>query len=163
MSASRFGAYQSTCVTIALLGIGCGSAGSSAPAPAEPTSHTGARHRVADGTPALSAKGGSSDGVSCEDAQAQNIEEIDMQGGGQADLTAKDFAAVLNNGTYLSPCEVPESSKIQICVAVRGGAAVGVTVTLDPSNPDLEVCVAKQVRALAFASHPKMDIVRVHF
>ena len=86
-----------------------------------------------------------------------------MHGGGQADLTAKDFAAVLNNGAYLAPCEVPESSKIQICVAVRAGAAVGVTVALDPVNPDLEVCVARQVRALAFAAHPKMDIVRVQF
>jgi hypothetical protein len=85
-----------------------------------------------------------------------------MHGGGQADLTAKDFA-VLNNGSYLNACEVPETSKIQVCVAVRGGAAVGVTVTIDPPSPDLEVCVAKQVRALAFASHPKMDVVRVRF
>ena len=46
---------------------------------------------------------------------------------------------------------------------MRAGAAFGVTVSLEPSNPDLEVCVAKQVRALAFAPHPKMDIVRVQF
>jgi|SRR5882672_2691399 len=162
MSASRLGRCRSTCVALSLLG--CGGASSTAPASAEPISHTGARHPVADGTPAPSPKsGGSSDGITCEDAQAQNVEEVDLHGGGQVDLTAKDFAAVLNNGTYLAPCEVPEASKIQICVAVRGGGAVGVTVTLDPSNPDLEVCVAKQVRTLAFASHPKMDIVRVHF
>jgi hypothetical protein len=101
--------------------------------------------------------------VSCEDAQAQNVDEIDLHGGGQADLTAKDYAPVLNNGSYLTPCEVPETSKIQICVAVRAGAAVGVTVTVDPPVPDLELCVAKQVRALSFASHPKMDIVKVQF
>jgi hypothetical protein len=163
MSASRFGARESTCIAIFALGLGCGGAGSIAPAPAEPISHAAGRHPIADGTKAASPKGGSSDGITCEDAQAQNVDEIDMQGGGQADLTAKDFSAVLNNGTYLAPCEVPETSKIQICVAIRSGAAIGVTVTLDPSNPDLEICVAKQVRVLAFASHPKMDIVRVQF
>jgi hypothetical protein len=146
-----------------MLGLDCGSAGSVAPAPLEPSSHAAARHSIADATPTVSPKGGSSDGVTCEDAQAQNVEELDLHGGGQADLTAKDYATVLNNGTYLAPCEVPETSKIQICVAVRGGVAIGVTVAIDPSNPDFELCVAKQVRALAFASHPKMDVVRVRF
>jgi hypothetical protein len=121
-------------------------------------------HRAATGAMAgPTPGGGSSDGVTCEQAQAENVEEMDLSGGGPADLTAKDYAAVLNNGAYLAPCEVPQDSKIQICVAVRAGAAVGVTVTLEPPSPELEVCVSKQVRALAFTSHPKMDIVRVRF
>lgn len=150
-------------MALSLLGPGCGSASSTAPASTEPTSHVVARHPDTETAPTAAPKGGSSDGITCEDAQAQNVEEIDMRGGGQADLTVKDFAAVLNHGAYLAPCEVPESSKIQICAAIRSGAAAGVTVALDPSNPELEVCVARQVRALAFATHPKMDIVRVRF
>lgn len=163
MSGSRIGAYLRTCVALSIFGLGCGGASAGAQAPAEPLSRADARHRPGAATVPSALKGGSSDGVTCEDAQAQNVEEIDLHGGGQVDLTAQDFAAVLNNGAYLAPCEVPETSKIQICVAVRAGAPFGVTVTLDPSNPDLEVCVARQVRALAFTSHPKMDIVRVHF
>jgi len=154
--------FSATAIAV-LAWLGCGSPGSIAPAPSEPTSHPDAKHRSADTSPATSPKGGSSDGITCEDAQAQNVDEIDMHGGGQADLTAKDYAAVLNNGAYLAPCEVPETSKIQICVAVRAGAAFGVTVSIEPPYPDLEICVAKQVRTLVFASHPKMDIVRVRF
>src|SRR6478672_3968936 len=116
MSANRCAPYRSTFVAVYVLALGCGSTGSVAPAPADPSPHTGGRRPIAGGAPTVSPKGGSSDGVSCEDAQAQNVEEIDMHGGGQADLTAKDFAAVLSNGAYLAPCEVPESSKIQICV-----------------------------------------------
>jgi hypothetical protein len=161
MSENSFVRSRSALVAVSLVFVGCGGAGAVAP-PADPSTTAEAR-RPASSTPTAATHAGSSDGMSCEDAQAQNVDEIDMRGGGQADLTAKDYAPVLNNGGYLSPCEVPETSKIQICVAVRGGAAVGVTVTIDPSSPDLELCVAKQVRALSFASHPKMDIVKVQF
>src|SRR3954464_7613348 len=122
MRASSLGARLSTCIAV-LLWLGCGSSGSIWPAPSEPTSHADPKHRSADSSPAISPKGGSSDGITCEDAQAQNVDEIDMHGGGQADLTAKDYAAILNNGAYLAPCEIPETSRIQICVAVRTGAA----------------------------------------
>src|SRR5882672_8626930 len=93
---------------IAVVCLGCGSSGSIAPPPSEPTSHPGPKHRSADSSLTTSSKGGSSDGITCEDAQAQNVDEIDMHGGAQADLTAKDYAPVLNNGAYLAPCEVPE-------------------------------------------------------
>src|SRR3954453_19981561 len=130
MRAIRLGARGAICIAVVVC-FGCGSPGSIAPAPSEPTSHSDAKHRSADSSPAISPKGGSSDGITCEDAQAQNVDEIDMHGGGQADLTAKDYAAILNNGAYLAPCEIPETSRIQICVAVRTGAAFGVTVSLE--------------------------------
>src|SRR4051812_37724442 len=141
-----------------------GCADSSAPLPKTPSSP-----RSDPGAPSLAPspssgpKTGSSDGMTCDEARDQNVEEIDMQRQSGPDLTANDYAAVLNNGGYLGACEVPEASKIQICVAVRAGAAVGVTVALDPANPDVELCVAKQVRALSFPSHPKMDIAVVRF
>ncbi len=107
--------------------------------------------------------GGSSDGVTCEDAQNQNVEEMEMGKKGPADLTAQDLGAVLNNGSYLGECEVPSDAKVSICAAVKQGAVVGVTVAMSPSNPEVEVCVAKQVRGLQFPVHPKMDIVRTRF
>jgi eukaryotic-like serine/threonine-protein kinase len=106
---------------------------------------------------------GTSDGTSCAEAREQYVEEIDMQGGGSPDLTASDLGSVLNNGAYMLPCDVPETSQVQICAAVKGGMAVGVTVALAPSNPEVERCVAKQVRGLSFPSHSRMDIAVVRF
>ena len=110
-----------------------------------------------------SAAVGTSDGVSCEEAQAENAEVTSLQGGDPPDLTVSAFASTLNAGTYLEPCGVPNSSKVNICVAIKGGLPLGVTVALDPADPEIEVCVAKQVRAKTFTSHPKLDVVRVRF
>jgi hypothetical protein len=107
--------------------------------------------------------GGSSDGTTCEQARDQYTEEINVGTSSGADLTAEDFAAILNNGAYLNPCDVPTTSKVRICAAVQNGRAVGVTVMLDPPSPDLEICVAGQVRQLAFPTHAKMDFVNVNF
>ncbi len=107
--------------------------------------------------------GGSSDGTTCEQAREQYTEEINLETGAQTDLRADDFAAILNNGTYLGACEVPTESRVRICAAVQNGKAVGVTVLLDPSAPTIEVCVAGQVRQLAFPSNGKMDFVNVAF
>jgi eukaryotic-like serine/threonine-protein kinase len=106
---------------------------------------------------------GSSDGTTCEQARESYNEEINVGARGQADLTADDFAAVLNRGSYLEPCAVPTSSKLRICAAVQNGQAVGVTVTAEPSAPEVEICVAKEVRKLAFPTHGKMDVVSVQF
>jgi hypothetical protein len=106
---------------------------------------------------------GSSDGVTCEQARAQYVEEIGIDQQAPADLTAADYAAVLNQGNYLASCEVPEASHADVCVAVQNGTAVGVTVSLDPPQANIEQCVSRQVRSLSFPSHPKMDIARVHF
>jgi hypothetical protein len=46
---------------------------------------------------------------------------------------------------------------------VQNGQAIGVTVATEPSAADVEVCVAKEVRKLAFPAHVKMDVVNVQF
>jgi len=107
--------------------------------------------------------GGSSDGVSCAQAREQYTEEINLETGPSADLREDDFAAVLNNGGYLGPCDVPSESRVRICAAVQNGKAVGVTVLLDPPVTTIEVCVAGQVRQLSFPSNAKMDFVNVMF
>ena len=113
--------------------------------------------------PAAPSGKGSSDGTTCEQARDAYVEEVNVGARGQSDLSADDFAAVLNKGTYLEPCAVPSASKLRICTAVQNGQAVGVTVTAEPSAPDVEICVAKEVRKLAFPSHVKMDVVNVQF
>jgi eukaryotic-like serine/threonine-protein kinase len=152
-------------VAVVFFVMGCGGAtastgGASAhdPVVPGPTRHAGA----AASRPGPMT-GGSSDGTTCEQAREQYTEEINVGTSAPADLKADDFAAVLNNGSYLNPCDVPTTSKVRICAAVQNGHAVGVTVLLDPPSPDLEICVAGQVRQLAFPAGAKMDFVNVNF
>ena len=100
---------------------------------------------------------------SCERAIADYVE--DRTGGRepQRDLGPGEYGSVLNNGTFLNACGVPDSTKVVICVAVQNGKAVGATVTSDPEDPAIDRCIKTEVAALTYPSHPKMDIVRVHF
>jgi hypothetical protein len=102
-------------------------------------------------------------GLSCEAAQAKYVEEMKMGEKGAPDLTQGQFAAVLNNGSYLNGCGVPESTQVNICAAVQNGRAVGVTVSMQPPNPGAQACVANKVRGLSFPSNPKLDIARTTF
>lgn len=103
-------------------------------------------------------------GLSCEGARAKYIEEISIGGPkGQADLTAGQFASVLNNGSYIVACGTPQSMKVTVCAAVQNGRAVGVTVTTEPANGGISSCIANRVRAMSFPSNPKLDIATTHF
>jgi hypothetical protein len=141
---------------------GCGGSSSGAPRPRAPEP-TFAPETVKGPTPATASGKGSSDGTTCEQARESYVEEINVGARGASDLSANDFAAVLNRGTYLEPCALPGSSKLRICAAVQNGLAVGVTVATEPSVPEVEICIAKEVRKLAFPSHAKMDVVNVQF
>jgi eukaryotic-like serine/threonine-protein kinase len=103
-------------------------------------------------------------GLSCEGARAKYIEEISMGGPkGPADLTAGQFASVLNNGSYIVACGTPGSMKVTVCAAVQNGRAVGVTVTTEPHNGGISSCIASRVRAMSFPSNPKLDIATTRF
>jgi eukaryotic-like serine/threonine-protein kinase len=103
-------------------------------------------------------------GLSCEGARAKYIEEISIGGAkGQADLTAGQFASVLNNGSYITACGTPGSMKVTVCAAVQNGRAVGVTVTTEPHNGGISSCIAGRVRAMSFPSNPKLDIATTRF
>jgi eukaryotic-like serine/threonine-protein kinase len=105
-----------------------------------------------------------SSGMSCEQAQSAYVEEMSIGGPrGQADLTAGAYGAVLNNGSYLGGCGVPDSMSVSICAAVQNGRAVGVTVSTNPRNPKVSSCVSGAVRRLSFPSHPKLDVTRTSF
>jgi hypothetical protein len=103
-------------------------------------------------------------GQSCESAQAAYVEEMTMGGPkGQADLTAGQYGAVLNRGSYFGHCGVPDSMGISICAAVQNGRAVGVTVVTKPRDPRVQSCIAAGVRGLSFPSNPKLDVSRTNF
>jgi hypothetical protein len=102
-------------------------------------------------------------GQSCEAAQGAYVEEMRIGQRGQADITAGQYGAILNSGSYFGGCGVPDSMSINICAAVQNGKAVGVTVTTSPSNPRVASCINASVRRLNFPSHPKLDVTRTTF
>ena len=103
-------------------------------------------------------------GSSCEAAIAAYNEEMNMKGGPRTpDLPREAFAAVLDRGTYLTGCGVPDTMRIDICAAVQRGRAVGVTVVTKPANGAIQACVARAVRGLRFPSNPRLDVARTRF
>jgi hypothetical protein len=105
-----------------------------------------------------------SGGMSCEQARARYIEEINVGGPkGQADLTAGQFGNVLNNGSYIGACGTPGSMHVNVCAAVQNGRAVGVTVTTEPPNGGIANCISNAVRRMSFPSNPKLDIATTRF
>jgi hypothetical protein len=103
-------------------------------------------------------------GMSCEAAQAKYVEQINVGGPkGPADITRAQYASILNRGSYLTGCPVPQSMGVSICIAVQNGAAVGVTVTTRPRNAAAERCVAAAVSRLKFPVNPKLDVTRTTF
>jgi hypothetical protein len=151
-----------TAVGLLLVVHGCGGS-SNGVAPSRPPEPTIQPDPGRGPTPAPASGKGSSDGTTCEQARDSYVDEVKIGARGESDLSAADFAAVLNRGTYLEPCAVPSNSKLRICAAVQNGQAVGVTVAAEPSAPDVEICVAKEVRKLAFPAHVKLDVVNVQF
>jgi hypothetical protein len=82
---------------------------------------------------------------------------------GQADITAGQYGAILNSGSYFGGCGVPDSMSINICAAVQNGRAVGVSVTTSPPNGRVAACINSSVRRLNFPAHPKLDVTRTTF
>lgn len=144
----------------AALVVSCG--GSNPPPPSTPT-RAPVAHHVAAPSSGPPVQGGSSDGVTCEEARDQNVEEVTIGASSGPDLSARDLGAVLNNGQYLDACGVPNGARVSVCAAVKQGAVVGVTIGMDPADPEVEKCVAAEVRKLTFPVHPKMDIVKTQF
>jgi hypothetical protein len=104
----------------------------------------------------------SSGGMSCEEARARYI--ASHKGSPTPpDLTENRNGRVLNGGWYLHPCNVPISMGISICAAIQDGRAVGVTVTINPPNPEIQSCVDRAVWGLFFQSHPGMDVTVARF
>lgn len=102
-------------------------------------------------------------GMSCEAARSKYVEEFKIGNSGPPDLTAGAYAKVLNNGSYLNACNVPSNMEVSVCAAVQNGRAVGVTVTTNPPNGGISSCVAGQIRAMGFPSHPRLDVATTTF
>jgi hypothetical protein len=102
--------------------------------------------------------------VSCEAAVARNNEQLTIGGPrGPKDISREAYASILQNGSYLRGCSIPERTVFEICTAVRDGHAVGVTVVSNPPNSGLNACVRSAVSRLKFPQSPKLDVTHTRF
>lgn len=101
---------------------------------------------------------------SCESAAAAAEQTVDFRSARRApDLTRDAFAAVLENGAYLSHCAIPERMALEVCAAVQDGRVVGVSVTTTPRDPAIGACVRRAVAALRFPRSSQLDVTRTRF
>jgi len=101
---------------------------------------------------------------SCESAIASASQEVDFSGGNRAaDLPSQAIAAVLENGVWLSSCNVPERTSLEICVAIKGGRVVGASVGSRPADASVNACVRRRASSLQFPYSPHLDVARTRF
>jgi hypothetical protein len=74
-----------------------------------------------------------------------------------------EASRVLGRGDYLQSCGVGSTTQVEVCAAVRNGRAEGVTICLQPNDPEVGDCVAREVRALGFPYHEQLDVTLTVF
>ncbi|MEO7037927.1 MAG: hypothetical protein ABI548_28430 [Polyangiaceae bacterium] len=109
-------------------------------------------------------RGSGSSLPSCEAAAAAAVQDLDFASSDRtADLPSEAIAGVLENGAWLSSCSVPSTTKLDVCVAIKGGRVTAATVTSRPSDPALNACVRQRAAALQFPYSTRVDVARTRF
>jgi hypothetical protein len=94
---------------------------------------------------------GLSTGKSCEKAQDENPQQVSMgKTSNRPDLTNAQLGAPINNANAAAACGLPDATHAKICVLVRNGKPLGVTVNVDPRNNKMAACIDRRMRRLAF-------------
>ena len=106
-----------------------------------------------------------STGKSCEKAQDENPQVLDMRGGGHGsvDLTAAQLGAPLQSGQFMASCGLASSAHADICVAVKQGKPLGVSVAVTPKNNQVATCIDRATRKVRFPASDKLDVVKEKF
>lgn len=103
-------------------------------------------------------------GKSCEKAQDENPQTVDMgKKDGRKDLTKEELGAPIAKNNAAVACGLADSAHANICVLVRGGKALGVSVGVDPKNNKVAACIDKRMRGLAFPASDKPDTVTFRY
>jgi hypothetical protein len=106
-----------------------------------------------------------STGTSCEKAVDDNPQRVDLgdQHGAGPDLTDDQLSAPIQNSAFFSNCALDDSAKANICVAIKNGTPLGVTVQVNPSNKRIAACIDRATRKLSWPSNAKLDVVHQTF
>ncbi len=103
---------------------------------------------------------GVSTGKSCEKAQDENPQKISMGKADKSrDLDKGELGRPISSSNAAVACGLPDSAKADICVLVRGGKPLGVTVNVSPTNNKVAACIDRRMRKLAFPISDKPDTV----
>jgi hypothetical protein len=101
---------------------------------------------------------------SCEEA-AQTYRD-DLTEGSTAlprDMTESAYGALLDGPAtqlLLTSCAARHWRHVDVCVAVRGFRAVGLSVQTDPEDGAVERCIAHTIAGLSFSHQPVLKIIR---
>jgi hypothetical protein len=102
--------------------------------------------------------------TSCEGAIAAHRQRVTSgKSLGPAKLTFGRNRSIIDNGSYLLPCKLPESMKLRVCAAIQHGRALGVTVHTSPLDRRVRDCVTQAVRELEFPADSQLDVTRAYF
>jgi hypothetical protein len=102
-------------------------------------------------------------GKSCEKAIDENPQEIVMGKKGAPDLTNDQLGRPMQNSAFMAHCGLADSASADICVAVKKGKPLGVSVKTAPMNNKVATCIDKATRKLSFPQSDKLDVVKQHF
>ncbi len=104
-------------------------------------------------------------GESCEKAIDENPQVIDgnAQGPGVPDLTDDQLAGPVQSSTFFSKCPLSDSAHANICVAVKEGVPLGVSVRVSPTNKGVAACIDRATRKLRWPANAKLDVVHQTF
>ncbi len=102
-------------------------------------------------------------GKSCEKAMDENPQEIVMGKKAVPDLTNDQLGRPMQSSAFMQHCGLSDSANADICVAVKKGKPLGVSVRTAPMNNKVAACIDKATRKLAFPSSEKLDVVKQHF
>jgi len=102
-------------------------------------------------------------GKSCEKAMDENPQEISMGKKSGPDLTNEQLGRPMQNSAFMQHCGLSDSANADICVAVKKGKPLGVSVSTSPMNNKVAACIDKATRKLSFPSSDKLDVVKQHF
>jgi hypothetical protein len=102
--------------------------------------------------------------MSYEAVLNSNNESLSMGGESTGpDLTNAQLAAPLRHAAFVVSCGAPDDMKVQVRVAVRMGAPVGVTVTTSPPSGSIAACIDRAVRGIRWPANPKTDFVTTNY
>ena len=105
-----------------------------------------------------------STGKSCEKAQDENPQRIVMgQTGAPPDLTREQLGAPMANSMFFAGCGLASSANADICVAVKQGKPLGVSVAITPADNKTAACIDRATRKLRFPASDQLDVVKQHF
>lgn len=102
-------------------------------------------------------------GKSCEKAIDENPQTVNMGKAGTPDLTDNQLGGPMKSSGFFAHCNLSDSSNAEICVAVKKGKPLGVSVKVAPANNKVAACIDKATRKLTWPSSEKLDVVKQKF